>query len=134
MPSEKSDEPNAAEKSAASNRVRDHLANQRTLLAWVRTGLALIGLGFVISRFGLLLQEETRSTVSPELPHYSSILGACTSFIGAIITLFSFFLFLRVRRSIETQHFTPSFLPEAILASLIAILGIFLFFYLLLVR
>jgi len=35
----------------------DYLAAERTLLAWIRTGLALMGLGFVVARFGLFLQE-----------------------------------------------------------------------------
>jgi len=33
------------------------LASERTLLAWVRTALALMGLGFVVARFGLFLRE-----------------------------------------------------------------------------
>src|SRR3954469_9723998 len=36
---------------------RDHLANERTFLAWVRTELALIGLGFVLARMGLFLRQ-----------------------------------------------------------------------------
>jgi uncharacterized membrane protein YidH (DUF202 family) len=39
------------------SRTRDHLANERTLLAWVRTSMAIIGLGFIVARFGLLLRE-----------------------------------------------------------------------------
>jgi putative membrane protein len=35
----------------------DHLAAERTFLAWIRTGLALMGFGFVVARFGLFLQE-----------------------------------------------------------------------------
>jgi putative membrane protein len=35
----------------------DYLAAERTLLAWLRTGLALMGFGFVVARFGLFLQE-----------------------------------------------------------------------------
>lgn len=34
----------------------DFLAVERTFLAWIRTGLALMGLGFVVARFGLFLQ------------------------------------------------------------------------------
>lgn len=33
--------------------VRDHLANERTLLAWSRTSIAIVGLGFVVARFAL---------------------------------------------------------------------------------
>jgi putative membrane protein len=36
---------------------RDHLANERTYLAWVRTALGLIGLGFVLARMGLFLRQ-----------------------------------------------------------------------------
>jgi putative membrane protein len=38
-------------------RANDYLANERTFLAWVRTSLALVGLGFVVARFGLFLRE-----------------------------------------------------------------------------
>ena len=40
-----------------SKKVTDHLANERTFLAWMRTGLATITFGFVVERFGLLLRE-----------------------------------------------------------------------------
>jgi putative membrane protein len=35
----------------------DYLAAERTLLAWIRTGLAMMGFGFVVARFGLFLQQ-----------------------------------------------------------------------------
>ena len=43
----------AGQKAALS----DYLAAERTLLAWIRTGLALMGLGFVVARFGIFLEE-----------------------------------------------------------------------------
>jgi hypothetical protein len=38
-----------------SSHLQQHLANQRTFLAWLRTCVALIGLGFVVAKFGLYL-------------------------------------------------------------------------------
>ena len=46
---------------------RVYFAAERTLLAWVRTGLAMMGFGFVVARFGLFLQEL--AVVSPASPH-----------------------------------------------------------------
>lgn len=36
---------------------RVYLAAERTFLAWLRTGLGLIGVGFAVSRFGLFLRQ-----------------------------------------------------------------------------
>lgn len=36
---------------------RVYFAAERTLLAWIRTGLAMMGFGFVVARFGLFLRE-----------------------------------------------------------------------------
>lgn len=45
-------------------------AAERTLLAWIRTGLALMGFGFVVARFGLFLREM--AAVDHVTPHRSS--------------------------------------------------------------
>ena len=44
---------------------RDYLAQERTLLAWIRTGVGLIGLGFVVARFGVLLSAMGMRAPSP---------------------------------------------------------------------
>ena len=49
-------EPERSNSLGSDSRARDHMANSRTLLAWIRTGIALIGLGFVVARFGLFLR------------------------------------------------------------------------------
>jgi len=52
----------------ATDRVRDHLANERTFLAWVRTALGLIGLGFVLARMGLFLRQIAATGAAEGFP------------------------------------------------------------------
>src|SRR4051812_16870741 len=47
----------AGDHGGSPSRARDHLANERTFLAWVRTALGLLGLGFVLARMGLFLEQ-----------------------------------------------------------------------------
>jgi len=49
---------------------RVYFAAERNLLAWIRTGLALMGFGFVVARFGLFLREL--ATTQPQLHIRSS--------------------------------------------------------------
>ena len=48
---------NSQETTHKTAALSDYLAAERTLLAWIRTGLALMGFGFVVARFGLFLQQ-----------------------------------------------------------------------------
>ncbi len=41
--------------------LRLHLASERTLLAWIRTGISLMGFGFAIARFGVFLRQLAAS-------------------------------------------------------------------------
>lgn len=62
---------------------RVYFAAERTLLAWVRTGLALIGLGFVVARFGLFLQLMRKpADAAPSV--VSTVLGVALVALGSI--------------------------------------------------
>ena len=62
--------------------LRQHFALERTLLAYIRTGLALIGVGFVVARFGLLLRELGLRSGAPQVPGLSVWFGSALVFMG----------------------------------------------------
>lgn len=66
---------------------RNRLAAERTLLAWIRTGVTLMGLGFVVARFGIVLDvvKAERSPVSPPHALISSWIGILLVVIGAVM-------------------------------------------------
>ena len=64
-------------------------AAERTLLAWQRTAIALMGLGFVIERFGLFLQMVLHEPLSGPQRNFSLGLGVLLLVLGAIVALIS---------------------------------------------
>lgn len=81
----------------------DYLAAERTFLAWIRTGIALMGLGFVLARFGLFLQEFNR--VDPAVPVRSEgvslWIGVALILMGAVVCLTSALRHLRMLRQLQ---------------------------------
>src|SRR5213595_2417584 len=115
-----------------SKKVTDHLANQRTFLAWIRTGLATITFGFVVERFGLLLRElGFKIGLTEVLPiHYSSFFGVSLTLLGVIMMIVALVEFLQIRRSIDSERFHPPAAFSIILTILAALIGILLALYL----
>lgn len=123
-----------AKHNGPSKRVTDHLANERTFLAWVRTGLSTIAFGFVVERFGLLLRElGIKNNSASLLPvHYSSFFGVTLTLLGVVMMVVALLSFLHVRRSIDKEDFHPQ-VGFAILLTIIAsLIGLLLAIYLVL--
>src|ERR1700735_2514350 len=71
--------------------ISDHLAVERTFLAWIRTGLSLMGFGFVVARFGLFLQElqVIRPSIQARSNGLSLWFGTALILIGVIVNVLS---------------------------------------------
>src|SRR5438876_1468199 len=80
------------------------LANERTFLAWVRTSIAVMSLGFVIARFSLWMREMS-SGANPAMrvrhTGISEVLGECMIGLGGVLTVFAAWRYRVVTRAIE---------------------------------
>jgi inner membrane protein YidH len=88
----------------------DHAANERTFLAWVRTGIAIIAFGFVVEKFNLFVRtmiEANRSdTVSRlQLDRFTGVFshydGLALILIGMALILIALFRFIKTGRMID---------------------------------
>ena len=83
----------------SEKRASEHLANERTFLAWVRTTIALVSLGFVLARLGPWLTES--GTHAPHLITKAWPVGIGLVIFGALLTLLAAWRYDAVNRQIE---------------------------------
>lgn len=114
------------------NNYRDHAANERTFLAWLRTGLTIVAFGFVIQRMNIHVTAATGST-SDRFPLQDAITailagvgrydGLALSVIGIVIILLGGVRFVRAAREIESpERYTAGMSIELLLTGALAIL------------
>jgi putative membrane protein len=83
--------------------LRLHQANERTLLAWLRTGIALMAFGFALARFAVFLHQVAgaRSGLPAHPSLDSTWLGAALVALGMVANLLATLRYGRVRRAIQ---------------------------------
>ena len=114
------------------NELRDHLANERTLLAWARTAITIMALGFVIAKFGILVREVRGLTqAAQDAVHFSALFGAALACTGAVALAFAAAGFVRLKRGIDRQEVSFSPTVGLVVAAVLTIVGLLLAVYLL---
>ena len=116
-----------------NTRSREHLANERTFLAWIRTSIALMGFGFVIVKFALFLKQISimleDKLVTPS-KGFSAVVGVVMVGLGILIAIFAFWQFRRIGKQINEDSYVPSNMLSVFLTLALLIGGILLILYL----
>jgi len=132
------------ESQLSREQVRDHMANERTFLAWIRTSIAIMAFGFVVEKFSLFLKQIMIyfSSATKEIPQqintaktvslsYSSLLGISLVVLGAIICLLAFIKYKKIEKQINDNDYKPTIVIDVLLTLIIFIIGLLLALYLL---
>jgi putative membrane protein len=114
------------------SRLRDHLANERTFLAWLRTGVAVIAFGFVVDRFSLYVHYLVPAATTLAVPSTSlptAVVGAGLMWAGTLLIPIALWRFLSVQRDIDQSGvMRPRKWFVVIFAGLVTAIGIYLSF------
>jgi uncharacterized protein (DUF302 family)/uncharacterized membrane protein YidH (DUF202 family) len=112
----------------------DYLAAERTVLAWIRTGIALMGLGFVLARFGLFLEEFNHLQPDFQVRSYgiSLWIGVALILMGVSVCLLSTLRHLRMLKQLEAGESLYLHRPRLVIGVVAAlvILGLLMAGYL----
>ena len=105
------------------NRARDHLANERTFLAWVRTGVATIVFGFAIGRFSIALREFLQGQGRAGSTSGVTAWFGVISIVGGVLLILAG---LHRYRTTRTQLESDTFEPAGVVIDLVSyLLGLF---------
>jgi putative membrane protein len=113
---------------------RNHMANERTFLSWCRTGISLIGFGFIIERFDIIIRE-VRFVEIPGMAQHAHVpstryLGMTALGLGAVIIVLAGWRFYYIRRHINDGDPSFSVVPDTFLLGsvLLTVASAFVFF------
>jgi putative membrane protein len=124
----------STEPASVKYEARDFFAAERNFLAWIRTGLALMGFGFVVARFGLFLQELR--IAAPQLAtrsHGVSIWsGTSMIVLGVAVNVFASWRHVQVVRQLNqgSTDFSKASGGALAVALILAVVGIAMAIYL----
>lgn len=120
---------------ANPNRARDHLANERTFLAWVRTGAAIVVFGFAIGRFSIAMRQLTALQGHPMHTAGISVWMGSSAIVGGVVLVVAALMrYRKTRAQLDAGTFEPAGAVLDIVTVLTALFGLGLVGYLIYVE
>ncbi|WP_043932043.1 YidH family protein [Bacillus sp. EB01] len=84
-----------------SKYIQQHLANERTYLAWIRTAIAIIGVGFLVTN----LHFTMKTSLTPAGDLFANLIGISSVLLGIIVIVIATVAYIRKIDAINTQTF-----------------------------
>ena len=118
-----------------SNRARDHLANERTFLAWVRTSVAIVVFGFAIGRFAIAMRQLTEfQGRSSRTTGFSVWMGMSAILAGVVMVGAGLMRYRKTRAQLDEGKFEPAGFIVDLVTILTVLFGLALAGYLIYVE
>ena len=113
------------------NRARDHLANERTFLAWVRTGVAIVVFGFAIGRFAIAMRQLTAfQGHALRTAGLSVWMGLSSILAGVVMVIAGLMRYRHTRVQLDEGKFEPAGFVVDLVTILTVLFGLALAGYL----
>ena len=117
---------------------RVYFAAERTFLAWIRTGLGLMGVGFAVARFGFFLRQ-LHAAAAPQAVRstgLSMVSGVAIVFLGVIVLVSSTMQHFTLIHELSTGSWQPGRISRnaVVLACCLTLVGLGMAIYLMIVR
>lgn len=113
--------------------ITDHLANERTFLAWIRTGIGIMAFGFVVVKFSLFVKQISLLLGKETIIHqkgYSATMGIVLVLVGTITSILAYIRYKQTEKQLRSGQYEHSSLLLTLLTAFIFLVSIFLVFYL----
>ncbi|HEX9980987.1 MAG TPA: DUF202 domain-containing protein [Flavobacterium sp.] len=113
--------------------VNEHLANERTFLAWIRTGIGIMAFGFVAVKFSLFVNQISPTLLkgSADITSGSDYVGIGLVAAGALTTLLSYIRYRQTINLLREGKYQYSTILVTVLTAAVFLMSILLVVYLL---
>jgi len=111
----------------------DHLANERTFLAWIRTSIGIMAFGFVVVKFSLFVKQISMILGKENVIQnrgYSAIAGIILVAVGTVTSVLSYIRYRQTTRQLKEGYYEQSSLLITVITAFIFLVSVLLIGYL----
>jgi len=111
----------------------DHLANERTFLAWIRTSVGIMAFGFVVVKFSLFVKQISMILGKGNVIQnrgYSAIVGIILVAVGTVTSVLSYLRYRQTARQLKEGNYNHSSLLITVITAFIFLVSALLIAYL----